>query len=206
MNKKQLLENLKQREFSEKILRAFEKTKREDFVSEDMKKYAYEDSALPIGYKVTISQPYTIAVMLSLLDLKKGQKILEIGSGCGYVLALLSELTGKRGKVFGIEILKPLVLKSKENLEKYRNVEVFHRNGSLGLPEKSKFDRILISAGSGKVPSALVSQLKNQGILVAPIGTRHNQALIAYKKTKNRLEIKNKIQGFIFVPLTGIKR
>jgi len=108
MDKSQLIESLKMRGFSKEIISSFEKVRREDFVPEDMKKIAYEDTSLPIGEGQTISQPYTIAVMLSLLDLKKGQKILEIGSGCGYVLALVSELIGKGEKVYGIEIIKSL--------------------------------------------------------------------------------------------------
>src|SRR3989344_6374615 len=109
MNQKQiLLENHKEKLFSKEILSAFEKVKRENFVPENMKDRAYEDTALPIGFKQAISQPYTIATMFSLLKIKKGQKILEIGSGCGYVLALLSEIVGRKGKVFGIEIVPEL--------------------------------------------------------------------------------------------------
>src|SRR3990172_781620 len=125
MDKSQLIESLKMRGFSKEIISSFEKVRREDFVPEDMKKIAYEDTSLPIGEGQTISQPYTIAVMLSLLDLKKGQKILEIGSGCGYVLALVSELIGKGEKVYGIEIIKSLFEKSAENLRNYKNIKVY---------------------------------------------------------------------------------
>ena len=92
MNKIQLLKSLKQEGFSKDIIDAFFRVKREDFLPENMKRRAYEDTALPIGDGQTISQPYTIATMLSLLNLKKGQKVLETGSGCGYVLALISEI------------------------------------------------------------------------------------------------------------------
>src|SRR3989344_2033114 len=122
-NKASLLENLKSRGFSSKILRAFGKVRREDFLLEGLENFAYCDSALPIGVGATISQPYTIAFMLNLLELKTWQKILEIGSGSGYVLALLSEITD--GKIYGVEINKSLAVKSKMVLFHYGNVEIF---------------------------------------------------------------------------------
>ena len=106
MNKQALINSLKQKGFSRRILNAFEKVKRENFIPDKLKKYAYEDTALPIGEAQTISQPYTIAMMLSMLELKKGQKVLELGSGCGYVLALISEIVGDKGRVYGIERIK----------------------------------------------------------------------------------------------------
>ena len=98
MNKTQLLKSLKQEGFSKDILNAFSRVKRESFISDNMKHLAYENNALPIGEGQTISQPYTIATMLALLSLKKSQKVLEIGSGCGYVLALISDIVGSKGK------------------------------------------------------------------------------------------------------------
>ena len=133
MNQKQiLLKSLKQKGFSDVILESFSKVKRENFISKDLREQAYEDTALSIGNNQTISQPYTIAMMLSLLELKENQKVLEIGSGCGYVLALLSEIVGKKGKVFGIDIVENLFEKSKENLKKYGNVKIYNRNGRFG--------------------------------------------------------------------------
>lgn len=197
MNKTQLLQSLKQRGFSKEILYAFSEVKRENFVPSKLEKHAYEDVALPIGEGQTISQPYTIAMMLSLLDLKKGQKILEVGSGCGYVLALISKIT--KGKVFGIEIIKELVAKSRKNLEEY-NIKIYKRDGSKGLLEESPFDRIIISAACKEIPKTLISQLKNNGIIVAPIGPRYEQSLIAFRKIKNKLTIKKEVPGFVFVP------
>jgi len=201
MDKSQLIESLKMRGFSKEIISSFEKVRREDFVPEDMKKIAYEDTSLPIGEGQTISQPYTIAVMLSLLDLKKGQKILEIGSGCGYVLALVSELIGKGEKVYGIEIIKSLFEKYAENLRNYKNIKVYNRNGFLGLEEEAPFDRIILSAGYREIPKPLITQLKDGGIIVAPIGTSYEQALMAFEKNNEKLEMKKEIKGFIFVPL-----
>lgn len=197
MNKTQLLQSLKQRGFSKQIINAFSKVKRENFVPEKIKAHAYEDTALSIGKGQTISQPYTIAMMFSLLELKKGQKALEIGSGCGYVLALLSIIT--KGKVFGIEIIKELVDKSRNNLMNYKNIKVYNRNGALGLKEKAPFDRILISAACKEIPKRLFSQLKDKGIIVAPVGL-YEQSLVAVQKKKNKFITKKQIPGFIFVP------
>ena len=202
MNQKQiLLKSLKEKGFSKEILNAFSKVKREDFVPENLKSRSYEDIPLPLGFQQTISQPYTIATMLSLLELKRDLKILEVGSGCGYVLALLSNIVGKNGKVFGIEIIKELAEKSKENLKGYKNVKIKIGNGRLGLPEESPFNRILISAGYKEIPKPLISQLKEKGIIVAPIGNAYGQDLIAYQKINQKLKLKEKIPGFIFVPL-----
>ena len=99
MNKQELLVSLKKAGFSEKIISAFSKVPREDFIPEQYKTMAYVDNALPIGHNQTISQPYTIATMFSILYLREGQKVLEIGSGSGYVLALMSEIVGEKGQV-----------------------------------------------------------------------------------------------------------
>ena len=199
-SKQLLLQSLKQKKFSKEILQAFSEVERKDFIPKDLRERAYEDIALPIGKNQTISQPYTISVMLSLAELKKGEKILEIGSGCGYVLALLSRIVGPEGRVFGVEIIKELFELSKENLREYNNVEVYNKNGFFGLKEKAGFDKFLISAAIDKIPKLLVEQLKNNGIIVSTIGDRYGQSIISFKKTKNELKIKKQIPGFIFVP------
>ena len=201
-NQKQiLLESLKQEGFSDEILKSFSKVERENFIPKNLGEQVYEDVPLPIGNEQTISQPYTIAVMFSLLELKKNQKVLEIGSGCGYVLALLSGIIGEKGKAFGIEIIKNLFEKSEKNLKKYDNVKRYNRNGRFGLKEKAPFYRILISAASDKIPEHLVGQLKDKGIIVAPIVSGFGQSLIAFEKIKGKLKIKKEIPGFVFVPL-----
>ena len=204
MDKLRLLQSLKKKNFPEEVLEAFSEVKREDFMSKDLTEKAYEDTALPIWYRQTISQPYTIALMLSELKLKKGQKILEIGSGSGYVLALMSELVGKSGKAYGIEIIPELVKMSKKNLRNYKNVLVYNRNGSEGFPEKAPFDRILLSAACRVIPESLMAQLKVGGILVAPKGSRFEQEIIVIKRrSKNEFELLKKLPGFVFVPFIG---
>ena len=214
MQKSELLFSLKKKGFSKKILNAFEKVSREKFVPEKLKPRAYEDTALPIGEEQTISQPYTIATMFSLLDVRKNQKVLEIGSGCGYVLALLSELVGEKskseiythssskpndGKVFGVEIIKELAERSRNNLRSYKNIKVYNKNGADGLDEEKPLDRILISAALEKIPDKLIEQLKEKGILVAPVGNSYMQSLVKFQQIKNELIVKEKIPGFIFV-------
>src|SRR3989344_2010171 len=159
------------------IINAFKKTDRADFVLSDFKKEAYRDYPLPIGYNVTISQPTTVAFMLELLEPKKGDKILDIGSGSGWTTELLSQIVGKKGKVFGVEIIPELVEFGRKNLSKYNKKNVFYKNAEiilsekniLGFSEKAPFDKILVSAMAKKLPKELVNQLSISGILVIPI-------------------------------------
>jgi len=195
MDKNQLIYSLKEEGFSKKILQAFEKIPRENFVSQNLQKYAYEDRPLPIGKNQTISQPYTIAFMLNLLDLKNNQRILEVGSGSGYVLALMSKLS-KGSEIYGVEKIKSLADNSIGVLRKYKNIKVIHADGTKGLPEEAPFDRVLVSAAAHKIPEKLIDQLKVGGILVIPV----TNSIISLKKTKKGNEIKE-FSGFRFVPL-----
>ncbi|MEX0921094.1 MAG: protein-L-isoaspartate(D-aspartate) O-methyltransferase [Candidatus Pacearchaeota archaeon] len=200
MNKEQLINKLKAMGFKKKILDAFSSVKREYFIPEELKSKAYEDTALPIGEGQTISQPYTIALMLSELSLRKGQKVLEVGSGSGYVLALISKIVGKKGKVFGMEIINELAKKSKENLEDYKNIQVFNKSGWKGLPDDAPFDRILMSAAVREIPQNLLNQLKDKGILIAPKGPRFEQSIVIIKRDGDEFKTISEIPGFIFVP------
>lgn len=201
MNKEQLIGFFRHK-FPYNIVNAFDRIPRENFVLDNFKSLSYEDVALPIDENQTISQPSTIALMLSLLKTREEQKVLEIGSGCGYVLALLSKLVGERGNVFGIEVVKELAERSKKNLSNLNlnNVEVFNINGKHGLPEKSPFNRILISAAIDEVPREILNQLKENGIIVAPIGPRSIQTLTSIKRIGNDFVIVKEIPGFVFVP------
>lgn len=195
MQKSQLISSLRQKGFPEEILVAFAKVPREKFITEAQQSYAYEDIALPIGYEQTISQPFTIAFMLQLLEPKQGNKILEIGSGSGYVLALLSEII-KSGEIYGIEIVKELAIKSEQLLKNDSNIKIINKNGYNGLPEKAPFDRILISASAPRIPYHLMPQLSNSGILVASV----KQSIFQLKKVNGKI-IKKEFPGFVFVPL-----
>ncbi len=189
------LRRLKEQGFSENIIGAFERVDRKEFVPEKFVEQAYWDEPLPIGAGQTISQPFTVAFMLSLLGVEDGQKILEVGSGSGYVLALLAELN-KGGKIIGIERVGELVEKSLEVLSKWENVEVVRRDGSKGLSSEMPFDRILVSAASREIPQNLVHQLRVGGILVAPV--RNSIVRVRKETSENKIE---EFPGFSFVPL-----
>ena len=200
MDKIELLASLKKHGFPKKVLDSFEKVKRENFVPERLVHMAYEDIALPIGSpgnQSTISQPYTIAEMLSLLDLKKGNKVLEIGSGSGYVLALINEITQE--KTYGIEIIKELAEKSTKTLKNNNQITVFNKNGSEGLDEFAPYDRIIISATLNQIPQAVTNQLKETGILVAPINKNYNHTLTSFRKINGNLTLQKELPGFAFV-------
>src|SRR3989338_367698 len=167
---------------------AFLKVKRELFLGKWMEKDAYLDTALPIGSGQTISQPTTIAVMLELLEAGKGMNVLEVGSGSGYVAALLSEIVESNGRVTGMELEEELIGQSKKNLNKQgcKNVEIVKGDGSLGSKEKAPFDRILVSAACPFVPKPLFDQLKEGGRIVAPVGDKFTQAMQTLKKKNGR--------------------
>ncbi|MEM3113326.1 MAG: protein-L-isoaspartate O-methyltransferase [Candidatus Pacearchaeota archaeon] len=195
VGKLRLLESLKKHGFSEFIVKAFEKVPRENFVPEHWKEHAYDDIPLDIGYGQTISQPYTIAFMLSLLELKDNQKILEIGSGSGYVLALINELSPD-SKIYGIERLGALALKSQKVLKDKENIMIFKKDGYDGLKKYSPYDRILISASAEELPKHLLAQLVDGGIMVVPV----KNSIFHVRKTPHGF-IKREFPGFIFVPL-----
>ena len=197
MRKKDLIQQLRNQEFSQKIIKAFEKVNRSEFISKKQKKYSYYNIALPIGKGQTISQPYTIAFMLTLLKLKNNQKILEVGTGSGYVLALINEIS-KDSKIYGIERIKELTKRSKKILKDKKNIKIIHGDGSKGLPRvKGKgFDRILVSAAAQEIPQKIIKQLKIGGILVAPV----RNSIIFVKKHPKKDKMKE-YPGFRFVPL-----
>ncbi len=195
MTKEQLIDSLKKQGFSEYIVKAFERVAREDFVPEHWKDHAYEDSALDIGFGQTISQPYTIAFMLSLLDLEDNQNILEIGSGSGYVLALINELSPD-SQIYGVERLGALAIKSQEVLINKENIQIFKKDGYDGLKKFAPYDRILISASSEELPKHLIGQLVDGGIMVLPV----QNSIFHIKKTPHGF-IKREFPGFAFVPL-----
>lgn len=194
MDKRELIEELRKGGFSEKILRGFENVRREDFVSEDLKKYAYENRALGLVRGATISQPYTIAFMLELLELGEGLRIVEIGSGSGYVLSLINEMC-LNCEIYGIEIVKELVESSKNALKGYENIKVIYGNGVDFVKDK-KFDRILVSASSDNLIKELLDSLNEGGVLVCVI----KDSIFQFKKVNGSV-VEKKFPGFVFVKL-----
>lgn len=151
------------------IIEAFTKVPREFFMDEAMRLRAYLDDAQPIGYKQTISQPSLVATMLKELEITNKHKCLEIGSGSGFVTALLARLCDE---VVAVDILPELVSRAQEKIRQLRlyNVRLFTSDGSLGLKERAPYDRILVSAGAKSMPSPLLDQLADGGIMIIPVG------------------------------------
>lgn len=199
---KELIEKLKKEGVlkTPSIIEAFQKVRREDFLPEAIKNRAGLDVALPTFENQTISQPYTVAFMLELLCPKGGQKILDIGSGSGWVIALLAHIVGEKGKVFGIERIPELVSFGKENLKKYhfKNIRIILGDGALGLPKEGEFDRIHVAAAAETIPAALKEQLKVGGKMVIPTKEEDIRCIEKISKKKYNEKV---YPGFVFVPL-----
>ncbi len=184
-----------------RVLEAMERVPRHRFVDSATLGNAYSDMALPIGEGQTISQPYMVAVMTELLELDGTQKVLEIGTGSGYQAAVLAELSLE---VFTVERIASLAEKAKKRFQdlSYLNIHIKADDGTLGWPEEAPFDRIIITAGSPEVPTPLIEQLAEGGIIVIPVGDLYSQQLLKYRKSG-----KNPIIEYhtpcVFVPLIG---
>ena len=203
MRRRMVSEQLAGRDIKDKkVLEAFEKVHRHRFVEHRFYKDAYSDFPLPIGSGQTISQPYIVALMAQLLDIRKTDSVLEIGTGSGYQTAILAELAGR---VFSIERLKDLTAKAKSVLEEmgYENIGLMTGDGTSGWQEFAPFDKIIISASAENVPGPLMEQLKSPGRLVIPVGPRTGQALLLLEKTASGDILKKEICGCAFVPLIG---
>ena len=163
----------------ENVLSAIENVKREFFIPRNYRKDAYRNIALPTYHEQTISQPYTVAFMLELLEIEKDHKILEIGAGSGYNAAVMSKLSGKKGKIFSVEINRELVKFAKKNLEKtgIENVKIIHGDGYHGYKKEAPYDRIIVTAATPKIPEQLIKQLKSNGIMVIPLSESYNEIM-----------------------------
>ena len=172
------------------------------FVDEALGSRAYEDTALPIGYGQTISQPYIVARMTeALLEGGTLDNVLEVGTGCGYQTAVLAPLVAR---LYSIERIEPLLSRARERLRELgiRNVRFRHGDGTLGWKAHAPFDGILVAAAPLTVPEALIRQLKVGGRLLVPIGPEGEQELVRYTRREQRLE-RESLGGVAFVPLLG---
>jgi protein-L-isoaspartate(D-aspartate) O-methyltransferase len=189
-----------------RIIEAFRKIKRKDFLPKGMEDLAELNEALPIGFGQTISQPLTVAFMLEKLQPEKGNKILDIGSGSGWTTALLAEIVKEEGKIIAIEIIPELKEFGEKNVAKYNfiekgRVEFICGDGSKGYPKEAPFDRILVSAASSQILQAWKEQLKIAGRIVAPVGS---SIWLLIKKSEKKF-IEEEYPGFAFVPLISQK-
>jgi len=185
-----------------KVLEIMGRVPRQLFVDPSLKSQAYADHPLPIGEGQTISQPYIVALMTQILQIKPGERVLEIGTGSGYQAAVLAELTDQ---VYTIEILESLAKRAAQCLKQlgYDKVRVKHGDGYLGWEEFAPFDAIIVTAAADRIPPPLIQQLKEGGRLVMPVGSAsHFQTLTLLTKKNGKTEIQH-LMGVAFVPLTG---
>lgn len=183
------------------VLAAVGAVPRHLFVPKDERRGAYEDRPLPIGFDQTISQPYIVALMTSLLDLRPGDRVLEVGTGSGYQAAVLSRVAGE---VYSIEILKPLGERARRTLAGlgYRNVHLRIGDGYKGWPEAAPFDGIIVTAAAARVPEPLLRQLKVGGRLVIPVGDTYQDLKVLTKRKDGGFDHSN-VLPVRFVPMTG---
>jgi len=184
-----------------RLLDAMKKVPRHLFLDESMQHKAYDDMALAIGEGQTISQPYMVAVMTELLEIEGEEKVLEIGTGSGYQAAILAELSKE---VYTVERVQELSDRAAARLNAlgYKNIHFRVGDGTAGWPEEAPFNRILITAGTPKIPEPLLEQLSEKGIIIAPVGDRFSQQIVKIVKSKGKFS-----ESFhtpcVFVPLIG---
>jgi protein-L-isoaspartate(D-aspartate) O-methyltransferase len=184
-----------------RVIAAMRKVARHEFLPDAIRGMAYQDSALPLGEAQTMSQPYMVAIMSELVELKGTERVLEIGTGSGYQAAILAELCEK---VYTVERIKPLADRARASLDKlgYRTVAMKVYDGTYGWKEMAPFDAIVVTAGSPDIPAPLVEQLKVGGRLVIPVGERYGQQLVRMVKTTEGIVTEKSIPC-VFVPLIG---
>jgi protein-L-isoaspartate(D-aspartate) O-methyltransferase len=187
---------------SERVLAAMDKVPRHRFVLPGDERYAYANRPLPIGHGQTISQPFIVALMTDLMEVKPGDRVLEIGTGSGYQAALLAELAGT---VYTIEIVEPLAREAAERLKRlgYGNVVTKSGDGYQGWREHAPFDAIMVTAAPREVPQPLLDQLKPGGRLIVPVGGQAaGQSLLLIEKQPDGSVTRRTILAVRFVPLT----
>ena len=187
---------------NERVLTAMRRVPRHEFVRRSLRVQSYFDSALPIGYKQTISPPFIVAYMTQTIDPQPKDKVLEIGTGSGYQAAVLSHLCKE---VYSIEIVAGLGRAAGSRLRrlKYRNVKTKIGDGYKGWAEHAPFDKIIVTCSPEKIPTPLVEQLKEGGLMIIPLGERYQQVFYLLEKKDGKLEQK-RLLPTLFVPMTGI--
>jgi len=184
-----------------RVIDAMKRVPRHLFVSEPMQYKAYDDMALSIGEGQTISQPYMVAAMTELLELKGDERVLEIGTGSGYQAAILAELSKV---IYTVERVSALSEQAEARLHAlgYKNIHVKVGDGTSGWQEEAPFNRIIITAGTPKIPEPLMEQLSDEGIMIAPVGDRFSQQIIKVLKSRNKIS-ESLHTPCVFVPLIG---
>ena len=204
MNKEQLLQSWINMNVDERLLLAFAAIPREKFVAPELRLQAYHDHPLPTLRKQSISQPSTVMMMLQALQLRPKDKVFELGTGAGYQASLLAKITGPEGKVISIEVMPELVALARQNHAEIgiQNVVVMEGDGAKGYPPEAPYDRIIITAACPTIPEPLIQQLKEGGIVIAPVGDLKSQTLVKGTKQQGKLELEF-LGQFVFVPMKG---
>jgi protein-L-isoaspartate(D-aspartate) O-methyltransferase len=200
--RKKLVDTIREKGITDsKILAAIEAIPRHFFMDSSFLEFAYQDKPFPIGSGQTISQPYTVAFQTMLLDVQRGHKVLEVGTGSGYQACVLTELGVK---VFSIERQRKLYIKTKAFMETVTwKPQLFLGDGYEGLPKFAPFDRVLITAAAPEIPAALISQLKTGGYMVIPHGEGEEQTMLRLTKQADGSYTKEEFGVFRFVPMLG---
>ncbi|MEM0475366.1 MAG: protein-L-isoaspartate(D-aspartate) O-methyltransferase [Candidatus Norongarragalinales archaeon] len=185
------------------VERAFRAVDRALFVPPALRSQAYEDCALPVMLGQTISQPFIVATMTEALELRGGERVLDVGTGSGYQAAILAEVVGRKGGVFGVERLRPLFNYAKQRLAKYENIALRCGDGSLGWKAKAPFDRALVAAACPRLPQPIAEQTCEGGIIVAPVEGMLWLELAVFRKMKSGGLKKRSLMPVVFVPLVG---
>ena len=185
-----------------RVLEAMEKVERHRFVPDDLKLNAYDDEPLPIGSGQTISQPYIVAYMTEILELKGEERVLEIGTGSGYQAAVLAELVER---VYTVEVYEKLAQRARWILSRlgYSNIQYKIGDGTLGWKENAPYDAIIVTAAPAKTPDSLKEQIKDGGRMIVPVGQTF-QNLFLHEKSGQKIE-KRKLLAVRFVPLISIQ-
>lgn len=184
-----------------RVLAAFRNVPRHLFVSEALREQSYGDYPLPIGEQQTISQPYIVAEMTQALELKKDDRVLEIGTGSGYQAAILAQIVYR---VYTVERRRSLYMQARSLFDKlnYHNIVTKYADGTKGWQEESPFDAIVVTAGAPELPELLIHQLMKGGRLVVPVGNQHTQELIKIYRDQEKIQQTN-LGGCRFVKLVG---
>ena len=191
--------------FTDAELRAFRDVNRENFVPENLRSAAYQDTPLPLMRGKTISQPTTVMIMTHALELEPGDKVFEVGTGSGYQAAIIAKIVGSKGKVITTEVVPELVKFAKDNLKKAKitGVYAYEEDGSNGVPSEAPFDKIIITSACKEFPKPLIEQLKPDGIIVGPVGTQHEQEMIRGIKDRSGHLGLEFLGPFLFTPMYG---
>jgi len=199
--RRKLIDTLREKGiYDENVLNAMDQIPRHAFLDKAFEDWAYRDVPFPIGNEQTISQPFTVAFQSQLLEIKPGDRVLEIGTGSGYQACVLAEMGAK---VYTLERVEPLFHKAEKLLKKlgYERIRTFLRDGNEGLPRFAPYDAILVTAGSADIPEALLYQLKIGGKMVIPYGGDDFQRMLRITRTGEKSFEKEEFGDFRFVPM-----